>query len=236
MEERHLEQQMDSASLETEKQNLEKVRAKLWKLKKGNKDAHLEDINPDELTGEDLVIADKFMEGKLSESEFDDYSKDLKFYFSEQREKLGNFDEFHDSRANLKAWISNKNRIIAFDSDDEEKPTAKISEESIDFTALREQMRNLKESGRDSSFKSIEIDKVPDCDLIIFDKVVNGLMVESDREFLDYKESVGNYLKREVAKNGKFKILSDSRANFLNAIMNKIAVNEYFKRHPERKA
>lgn len=95
------------------KKHDEKIRTKFWDFKNGEFKFIFKEINPDELTHEDLLAFERVMEDKFTEDEFESYYKTIGLYCESQREKSGSFDEFHDSRANLRAWISN--RILCLD-------------------------------------------------------------------------------------------------------------------------
>lgn len=93
---------------EIAKEYAEKVRDYLRQLKDKKENAHFDDINIDELTHDDLIIADKFRRGILSNVEFQEYCKGLKPYFDLKRKEEKDFKIFKDSRANLEGWIGNQ--------------------------------------------------------------------------------------------------------------------------------
>ncbi len=66
------------------KEYAEKLRSEIFELKEKQADPHLENINPDELTYEDLVIYDKAKKYNLKEHEYKSYEKGLRQYFKEQ--------------------------------------------------------------------------------------------------------------------------------------------------------
>ena len=97
---------------EIAKEYAEKVRDYLRQLKDKKADVHFNDINIDELTHDDLIIADKFRKGILSNIEFQEYCKGLKPYFDLKIKEEKNFKIFKDSRANLEGWIGNKLMVL----------------------------------------------------------------------------------------------------------------------------
>lgn len=62
------------------------LREDLWELKNKKIDIHFEDINPDDLTHEDLNIFDKLQKNNLTEEEFNLYRENLKNYFRFQQQ------------------------------------------------------------------------------------------------------------------------------------------------------
>ena len=91
------------------------MRERLRDLKNKNADIHFESINPDELTYDDLMIADKFQKGNLSKKEFNEYRERLQSYIDlTKRDNGENLNLLEDSRVNLSAWILNKMIIFEF--------------------------------------------------------------------------------------------------------------------------
>lgn len=66
------------------KEYAEKLRLEIFELKEKQADPHLEKINPDELTYEDLMIYDKTKKYDLKEHEYKSYEEGLRQYFKEQ--------------------------------------------------------------------------------------------------------------------------------------------------------
>ncbi len=64
----------------------EKLRSEISELKEKEADPHFKNIDPGELTFDDLMIYDKAKKWQLSEHEFLNYSEGLRQYFKEQRE------------------------------------------------------------------------------------------------------------------------------------------------------
>ena len=109
------EQSFEIDSDKIAKEYAEKVRERLRDLKNKNADIHFESINPDELTYDDLMIADKFQKGNLSKKEFNEYRERLQSYIDlAKRDNGENFNLLKDSRVNLSAWILNKMIISEF--------------------------------------------------------------------------------------------------------------------------
>ena len=99
-----------------------KLRDSLRTQKNAKTDNHFENINPDELTNDDLIIFDKFQKNILADNEFKKYREKLDQYFTSQRQKKGkDFDFFKDSRSNFSAMILNQiiNRQIQKKSSEE---------------------------------------------------------------------------------------------------------------------
>ena len=73
---------------------------------------HLQDIEPKDLTYDDLIIFDKLLKGNLTNEDDEEYKKyreDVSRYFDFQQKSNGNnFDIRRDSRANFAAMIRNK--------------------------------------------------------------------------------------------------------------------------------
>lgn len=95
------------------KEYSESIRNVIKEYKEKSVDIHFQNINPDELTEYDLAVADKFLKGNLTEEDFEKYKKEVSDYCRKKQENEKHFDEFVDSRANLRAWISNK--ILSFE-------------------------------------------------------------------------------------------------------------------------
>jgi hypothetical protein len=96
---------------EIAKQYAEGIRTKLLEIKSNKIDAHFKDINPEELTFEDLMIYDKVSKGNLydHEKEFKEYVGKLNEYFLDQKKLKGNnIDQSDDSRMNFLAFLRNK--------------------------------------------------------------------------------------------------------------------------------
>ena len=109
------EQSFEIDSDKIAKEYAEKVRERLRDLKNKNADIHFESINPDELTYDDLMIADKFQKGNLSKKEFNEYRERLQSYIDlTKRDNGENLNLLEDSRVNLSAWILNKMIIFEF--------------------------------------------------------------------------------------------------------------------------
>ncbi len=109
------EQSFEIDSDKIAKEYAEKVRECLRDLKNKNADIHFESIDPDELTYDDLMIADKFQKGNLSKKEFNEYRERLQSYIDlAKRDNGENFNLLKDSRVNLSAWILNKMIISEF--------------------------------------------------------------------------------------------------------------------------
>lgn len=72
---------------EVVKRYAEKLRAEIYELKEKEADPHLKNINPEDLTYEDIMIYDKAKKYKLDKYEFQTYTEGLKIYFDEQRAK-----------------------------------------------------------------------------------------------------------------------------------------------------
>lgn len=90
----------------------EGLRMEIKELKDRELDLHLKNINPEELTYDDLMIFDKAKKYKLAEQDFREYSERLKEYFKEQKERReGHFDVIKDTRSNFSAMI--RNMLIA---------------------------------------------------------------------------------------------------------------------------
>lgn len=66
------------------KEYAEKLRLEIFELKEKQADPHLKNINPDELTYEDLMIYDKAKKFNLKDYEYKSYEEGLKQYFKEQ--------------------------------------------------------------------------------------------------------------------------------------------------------
>lgn len=94
---------------EIAKKYAENIREALRGQKTKKTDIHFEDINPDDLTNEDLIIFDKFRINALTEKEFNMYRENLGNYFRLQRQiKKEKFNALKDSRSNFSAMIANK--------------------------------------------------------------------------------------------------------------------------------
>lgn len=90
----------------------EELRMEIKELKDHELDLHLKNINPEELTYDDLMIFDKAKKYKLAEQDFREYSERLKEYFKEQKKtKEEHFDVIKDTRSNFSAMI--RNMLIA---------------------------------------------------------------------------------------------------------------------------
>lgn len=90
----------------------EELRMEIKELKDRELDLHLKNINPEELTYDDLMIFDKAKKYKLTEQDFREYSERLREYFKEQKERReGHFDVIKDTRSNFSAMI--RNMLIA---------------------------------------------------------------------------------------------------------------------------
>jgi hypothetical protein len=92
------------------KQYAENLRERLRTQKEQSSDIHLEDINVDKITYQELMMYDKLLKGNLSEKEIDDYRKNvLHKYFDEQEREMGSrFDVRKDSRSNFSSMLLNK--------------------------------------------------------------------------------------------------------------------------------
>jgi len=76
--------------------------------KSGAAELHMNKIDFNDLTYDDLMIFDKFNKGDLSKEDFDSYGQRLKEYFDKQKEEKGeDFSFFEDSRSNFQAMIRN---------------------------------------------------------------------------------------------------------------------------------
>ena len=77
-------------------------------MKNENKNPHLQDINPDSLNYDDLILADKLRKGTLTNEEFEEYQKSLKPYYEEVRKQNPKADhDSHNTRSNFIAWVGN---------------------------------------------------------------------------------------------------------------------------------
>lgn len=86
----------------------EGLRMEIKELKDRELDLHLKNINPEELTYDDLMIFDKAKKYKLTERDFREYSERLREYFKEQKKiREGHFDVIKDTRSNFSAMIRN---------------------------------------------------------------------------------------------------------------------------------
>jgi len=72
---------------------VEELREKFREMKERENDPHLNLINPDDLTGGDLVILDKWINGTLTKEDFEDYSKELRERFESVRRADGAKEE-----------------------------------------------------------------------------------------------------------------------------------------------
>ena len=87
----------------------ENLRKALREQKIKKTDPHFEDIDPNKLTNDDLIIFDKFQKNTLTDKEFSEYQGGLKNYFRLQRQlKKEKFNALKDSRSNFSAMIVNK--------------------------------------------------------------------------------------------------------------------------------
>lgn len=90
----------------------ETIRDYLQTKKEKEADIHFKDINPKELTFDDLMIFDKYQKNTLTKMEFKSYRERLQDYFNGQKKLKGkDFDYFKDSRSNFFALI--QSQIIA---------------------------------------------------------------------------------------------------------------------------
>lgn len=109
------------------KEYAETVRDYLRGLKNQKADIHFESIDPDELTYDDLMIADKFTKNDLSEKEFKKYRERLQAYIDSAKEESGDkVNVLENSRVNLSAWILNKMIISKFKEKHPESHAEKI--------------------------------------------------------------------------------------------------------------
>ena len=119
--------------------------------------------------------------------------------------------------------------IINFQPEKQKEIDVKHLEELRDF--LYEQ----KEKRKDPHFDFIDVDKLTDGDLMIFDKLKKHNL--TNKEFEEYRNHIKNYInEQENQKGNNFKPQDDSRSNFEAMISNKMVEEEYFRRHPEKRA
>ena len=94
------------------KEYAEKIRGIVAKEKENQENVHLQDIEPKDLTYDDLIIFDKLLKGNLineDDKEYKKYRDDISRYFDfQQKSKGDSFDIRRDSRANFAAMIRNK--------------------------------------------------------------------------------------------------------------------------------
>ena len=93
---------------EVAKKYAEDLRVEIRELKDRELDLHFKNINPEELTYDDLIIFDRAKKYNLTEKDLKDYSEKLRDYFKEQRKIKGDqFDMIKDTRSNFVAMIRN---------------------------------------------------------------------------------------------------------------------------------
>ena len=97
---------------EIAKEYAEKIRGIVAKEKENQENIHLQDVEPKDLTYDDLIIFDKLLKGNLTnedDKEYKKYRDNISRYFDFQQKSNGNdFDIRRDSRANFAAMIRNK--------------------------------------------------------------------------------------------------------------------------------
>ncbi|MBI5306360.1 hypothetical protein HZB04_02140 [Candidatus Wolfebacteria bacterium] len=100
----------DEVNVDEIAENYAKNLREILREQKTNKtDPHLENIDPDELTNNALIIFDKFRKNALMDKEFSEYRRNLGNYFRLQRQlKKDKFNTLKDSRSNFSAMIANK--------------------------------------------------------------------------------------------------------------------------------
>jgi len=94
---------MSLESFEKEKSPLELFKEEIKEIKKKEYDPHFDDINPEELTGEDKIIYEKFKDGSMTFKDFSDYRQNI----ISDVERRG-VEGLTDSRNNFFAWITNQ--------------------------------------------------------------------------------------------------------------------------------
>jgi len=93
---------------EVAKKYAEELRAEIQELKNRELDLHFKNINPEELTYNDLMVFDKAKKYNLTEQDLREYSERLKEYFREQKKIKGDqFDMIKDTRSNFIAMVRN---------------------------------------------------------------------------------------------------------------------------------
>lgn len=86
----------------------EELRIEIKELKDCELDLHFKNINPEELTYDDLMIFDRAKKYNLTEQDLKEYSERLKEYFKEQKKTKGDqFDVIRDTRSNFIAMVRN---------------------------------------------------------------------------------------------------------------------------------
>lgn len=91
--------QIEKISTDLPPDNLQSIRQRISKEKEKASDPHLQEINPAELTEEDLLIWQKLLDNQLSDRDFEAYYRQ---FFGK------NPDQVNRSSRSLAAMISNK--------------------------------------------------------------------------------------------------------------------------------
>lgn len=107
---------------EIAKKYAENIRVYLKELKDRGENIHFENINPSELTYDDLIVADKLRKGELTNKEFEEYKKSLQPHYDKLRAEKSATDYHHnDSRCNFEAWVNNEMLKLAYQKKHPEK-------------------------------------------------------------------------------------------------------------------
>ena len=177
---------------------------------KGGGSVHFRGLNPEELTGEDAAIYEKFKNLELTEAEFYDWRRNITFELGKKAPaKSAERDEFfaRDPRYIFMQYVANK---IGFWQVWEEKRK--------EFELFRQEMKRRKEEeiekmerkeSYDPHLVALNPQKLAARDMEIFCQLEAGSLKDSSEDFRKYRSEIfrecQEYFCEEVAKHKKLK-------------------------------